>query len=102
MTAARSAATVEHEVGALRRSNHDPAILQALRFDRLAIESDERGLVTLELEPVDARIRRVDQPQADPLAGAHVEGLANRAVDRDCVADAPGVTRIHEAAEIAG
>src|SRR5262245_8224668 len=100
MAAARGAAAVEHKVCTLCRPEHDSA--RSVRPDRLAVESDEPGLVAVELEAVDARVGCVDEPQADALARPHAEGLEDRAVYGHRIADATGVARIHEAAEIAG
>src|SRR5262245_16552156 len=98
MAAARGGAAIEHQVRTLRRPEHDPA--RSVRLDRLAVESDEPGLVSVEIEAIDARVGCVDEPQADPLPRPHAEGLEDRAIHGHRVADASRVARIHEAAEV--
>src|SRR5687768_15905444 len=66
----------------------------------MTVEGDELRLVSLEFQPVDPRIRGVDQTQADALPGAHAERLGDRAVYRNRIADATGVARVHRIAEV--
>ena len=68
--------------------------------DGLTVERDHRRPVVLELEREDARVGGVDQPQPQPLARPHREGLGDAAIDRDGVADPAVVARIHEVAEV--
>ena len=97
---ARSARHVEDEIGAHGGTEDDTAASGLVRLDGLTVERDHHRPVVLELEREDPRVGGVDQPQPQPLAGAHREGLQDAAVDRDGVADPAVVARIHEVAEV--
>src|SRR6185437_5476405 len=58
--------------------------------------------MTSELEPVDARRRRVDQTETDPLAGADRDSPRHLAIDRHRVADAARHGHFHRIVEAAG
>src|SRR3546814_16112115 len=78
----------------------DEAALRGVRGDRLAVEGDDDRLVALEVEPEDAGIRGINEPQADALAGLHPEALRHMAVDGDRVADPAVVAQVMAVAEI--
>src|SRR3546814_17193694 len=78
----------------------DEAALRGVRGDRLAVEGDDDRLVALEVEPEDAGIRGIHEPQADALAGLHPEALRHMAVDGDRVAVPAVVAQVMAVAEI--
>ena len=90
---ARSARHVEDEVGAHGGTEDDTAASGLVGRDGLTVERDHHRPVVLELEREDARVGGVDQPQPQPLARAHREGLEDAAIDRDRVADPAVVAR---------
>lgn len=68
------------------RRQHDSPARGIVRGDRLAIEGDHLRSMAVELQREDARVGRVEQPQA--LAGAQRDLGRHHAVDVDDVADA--------------
>jgi hypothetical protein len=66
----------------------------------LTVECEYYRGVILEIEPEDAGVRSVDEPQADALTAFHHEAVRHVAVDRDRVADATIMAHILAAAEI--
>ena len=66
----------------------------------MAVECDHKRAMSLESQREHPCIGGVDQSQSQPLTGAHRELVLHRTVDRECVADPPGVRHVKGVAEV--
>src|SRR5690606_31229798 len=92
---------VEEDVCTHRRTEDDATALGFMGRHGLTIERDHLRPVALELQPEDARGRRIDQAQPYAFPGSDREALEGLPVDRDGIADPPGMAHVVTVAEVA-